>query len=217
MACTEPAALPVRAGHSADRRIGEKLDFHAIRIIEGDDLLTEALVRPAELSSFSGKPLRPRLEGADGNGECNGRRLSGAPFPARRIGEREECQDGARPALLVSVVEMVDVRSIEVDCLLHEAKAQEADVEVHVRLRVACQRGDVVDPLDIHDVLPDEPVDRRERLGRLHRKPKAGPRGVKIRNGRRGVNVSVNLPGQATCEKTRALLSFPAALPGRKP
>jgi hypothetical protein len=47
---------------------------------------------------------------------------------------------------------VVDGRVVLVDGLLDQAQAEPIDVEVDVRLRVARDRGDVVDAFESHDL-----------------------------------------------------------------
>jgi len=45
---------------------------------------------------------------------------------------------------------VVDVGGVEVDGLLDEPQPEDAGVELDVAGRVACDRGDVVEPLEPH-------------------------------------------------------------------
>jgi hypothetical protein len=62
----------------------------------------------------------------------------------------EEGDVGAGAPVLVGVEEVVDGRVVLVDRLLHEPEPEHADVEVHVSGRVARDRGDVVDAVQLH-------------------------------------------------------------------
>ena len=53
-------------------------------------------------------------------------------------------------AFLVAVEEVVDGRVVLVDALLDEAKTEDACVEVDVLRRVARDRSDVVDAIELH-------------------------------------------------------------------
>src|SRR6185436_12032647 len=70
--------------------------------------------------------------------------------PARGARVLEERQVRARAALLVGVEEVVDGRVVLVDALLDEPQSEDARVEVDVGRRVAGDRRDVVDALQLH-------------------------------------------------------------------
>ena len=72
--------------------------------------------------------------------------------PGPRTGILEERELRARPAQLVGVEEVVDRRVVLVDGLRRHAQPQHMRVEVDVPGRVARDRGDVVDSLDLHDL-----------------------------------------------------------------
>ena len=62
----------------------------------------------------------------------------------------EEGQVGAGAALLVGVEQVVDGRIVLVDGLLDHPQPEHARVEVDVARRVAGDRGDVVDAVEVH-------------------------------------------------------------------
>src|SRR6476469_5074552 len=68
----------------------------------------------------------------------------------RHTGELEEGEIGAGASLLVGEKEVVDGGVVLVDRLLDQAKAHHSRVEVDVALRVGRDRGDVVNPLELH-------------------------------------------------------------------
>jgi hypothetical protein len=78
----------------------------------------------------------------------------GTGAAARGAAELEERDVGARAPLLVGVEEVVDARLVLVDSLLHHPQAERSRVEVDVRLRLAGDRSDVVDALQLHDSPP---------------------------------------------------------------
>ncbi len=59
--------------------------------------------------------------------------------------EREERQVGAGLALTVGVEEVIDVDGVLVHGLLDDAHAEQAGIEVDVRLGVTCHGADVMD------------------------------------------------------------------------
>jgi hypothetical protein len=52
-------------------------------------------------------------------------------------------------SLLVAVIEVIGPRIVEVHGLLDQAQAEHARIEVHVRLRIPRDRGDVMDASDL--------------------------------------------------------------------
>jgi hypothetical protein len=68
--------------------------------------------------------------------------------PRRSAGPQEERHDAARVADVIAEVEVVGLGIVEVDGTLDEAQAEHPDVEVEVALRVAGDRGDVMDAED---------------------------------------------------------------------
>ena len=83
------------------------------------------------------EPIVPVVEAPGGNRE---RDLDAEPMPelaGRRVSEREEREIGPRIAVAVGVEEVVRVRDVLIDALLHQPHAEHAGVEVEVLLRVA--------------------------------------------------------------------------------
>jgi hypothetical protein len=71
----------------------------------------------------------------------------------RSAGVLEERQVAAGRAVLVGVEQVIDGRVVLVDGLLDHPQAQDSDVELDVAGRVAGDRRDVVDALELHRVL----------------------------------------------------------------
>jgi hypothetical protein len=69
---------------------------------------------------------------------------------ARDPGVVEEREVAAGVAAFVGVEQVVDGGVVLVDRLLHEAQTHHARVEVDVRRRIGRDRGDVMDPLELH-------------------------------------------------------------------
>src|SRR5260221_497144 len=73
-------------------------------------------------------------------------------FPGSRAGPGEEGHDAPGVADLIAEVEMVGLRVIEVHGAFDEPETEQPHVEVEIALRVARDRGDVVDAEDArHD------------------------------------------------------------------
>ena len=77
---------------------------------------------------------------------------AGAGAAGRRARVLEEGQLGARAAELVGVEQVVDARVVLVDRLGDQPQAEHARVEVDVARRVAGDRGDVVDALEVQRI-----------------------------------------------------------------
>jgi hypothetical protein len=67
---------------------------------------------------------------------------------------REERQDRARLAEGIAEIEVIGTGIVEIDGLLHEAKAQDTRVEVQVAAGGARDGGDVVDAVVPHGMRP---------------------------------------------------------------
>src|ERR1700726_3505935 len=74
----------------------------------------------------------------------------GAGPPAGGPGILEERQVRPRRAVVVAVEQVVHGRVVLIDGLLHKPHPQHTVVELDVRGRVACDRGDVVYALELH-------------------------------------------------------------------
>ena len=90
------------------------------------------------------QPVVPERRRVLGDRERRRRGEAGADLAARHAVPGEERQQAGRPARLVAVVEVVGVRRVEVHRLLDQPQAEHRGVEVDVPLRVAGDRGDVV-------------------------------------------------------------------------
>src|SRR5207302_9036456 len=65
-------------------------------------------------------------------------------------GVLEEGQVGPGRALLVAVEQVIDRGIVLVDALLHQPQPEHADVELDIARRIAGDRCDVVDALELH-------------------------------------------------------------------
>src|SRR6266446_1905681 len=74
--------------------------------------------------------------------------LAGPARPRAWVFEEGQVESGA--ALVVAVEEVVDRRVVLVDRLLDQAQTQPARVEVHVGLRIAGDRCDVMNAFELH-------------------------------------------------------------------
>ena len=125
-----------------------QLQLQAVRVEEDEIVFTQA-VRGFVVDGVACFETRhpvveaPRRHAKAGLGD-----LSRPALPASDVLPREEGEDGARVALLVSEIEVVSARVVEIHGLFHQAQAQYAGVEVEIALRIARDGCDVVDAVD---------------------------------------------------------------------
>ncbi len=125
-----------------------ELQLEALRVAEPQRPFVGARL---ELNAFAREPLGPE-------GQRRRRRHPPAQpvdhpragTARRRIRELEERQDRTRCSALVPVVEVVDVRRIEIDRLLDQPQPEHARVEVDISGSVRRDAGDVVDAIKLH-------------------------------------------------------------------
>ncbi len=142
------------AGRSVPRRAGRRtgvrheLEQQPVGVAErehpfgdpGDGAPGRLLVGDA----VAKQPLDPEAERGRRDGERRRAHLPRAGPAAAGARPRKERHDPARGADLVTVVQVVALRIVEVHRALHESQAEHAGVEVDVALRVARDRADVV-------------------------------------------------------------------------
>jgi hypothetical protein len=136
-----------------------------------DELVPEALGVGEAQRPVAG-PRRRRLERVEAlRPELQRRRGAGAPDhamhhpgagpPRDRPRVLEEGDVGACVAALVGVEQVVDGRVVLIDRLGDQPEPEHARVEVEVADRVAGDRGDVVDALQLHCALLQQSSSRR--------------------------------------------------------
>src|SRR5690242_720385 len=145
--------------------MSDDLEHEAVVVRERNHLLDvtagAASGRALVLDPVPNEPLHPEADRAGQDREGDHRDLARADPSAACTWPREERHDAPRRADLVTVVEVVRLRIVEVDRALHEPEAEDAGVEVDVTLRIAGDRGDVVDALDFaHGSTPNEVMTR---------------------------------------------------------
>jgi hypothetical protein len=131
--------------------IGEERELEPLRVVE-DQQAVVAVGRGDALA------LQPALPEVQRLGRSHAPRQvvdhASTRAPARGARELEEGEDRPGGTALVAVVEVVDVRGVEVHGLLDQPQAEGACVEVDVRRGVGRDRGDVVDALELHEISP---------------------------------------------------------------
>ena len=134
-----------------ERRVGpiddDELVRHALGVGEA-----EAVAGALRGDALAPEPLGPEVERL-GRGDAREDAVHHAgPGPPRdRARVLEEREVGAGAAQLVGVEQVVDARIVLVDRLLDEPHAKDASVEIDVPGRIARDRRDVVDALELHE------------------------------------------------------------------
>jgi hypothetical protein len=134
-----PASLVLGAGNAHQGQT------HPIGIGERQHRFAKALFQRLKGDALFDEAMRPVAERARRHPE---RGLLGLADPtAARCGmlPREEGEDGAGMAGLVTVVEMVGAGIVKIDRLLDEPQAQRSGVKVEVSQRITGNCGDMMD------------------------------------------------------------------------
>ena len=129
---TSTSAKPSPSGPAKCSRFSPK---SRLALETGDALLRQALFPEAERTLRNRKDRR-----AD---------FADARAALADVREREIGHDGAGRAVLVAVIEMIDVGRVEIDGLLDAAQAERVGEELVVLACIRRHRGDVVQALDL--------------------------------------------------------------------
>ena len=119
-------------------------------------LVAEGLIGLQAIDTGFGKTVLPVAERSFRNGKQRRANLAGAGTAAGDVREREIGHDGARRADLIAIIEMINVRRVEIDRLLHPAQAERIGEKAVVLARARRHRRDVVQALDL--VQHDKPL-----------------------------------------------------------
>src|SRR5712692_4720616 len=125
-------------------RLAGELDLDAVEVPEDQGVNAEA-DRPRGLDAELSQAAGPELQRASRDRERHHGHLPAACRPPGEVGPAEKGHRAPRRAEIVAEIDVVGVGHVEVDCLLYEAEAEDADVEVDVLLDVAGDACDVVD------------------------------------------------------------------------
>ena len=122
----------------------DQLHLHSIGIVESEHLLTKALLDRQGWNAVSLQMIVPEAQrtGRDVVSSCH--RFSVASHAAFHIWPGEEGQDTARGSNLIREIEMIGLRCIEVNGLLHQPLTEDIAVKIHISLCVACYGCDMV-------------------------------------------------------------------------
>ncbi len=137
--CSRPASVRIRAG------VGDQLTHESFVILERDHALVfVARNGLVELDALLDQPLDPEANGAGQDREGRYGYLTTALPPATGIRPREKSEDASRASRLVTEVEMIGCRIVEVYGALDEPEAKNAGVEVEIPLWITGYAGDVM-------------------------------------------------------------------------
>ncbi len=139
------------------RGMRDELEHEPIGIAEGDHGFGLGAAPPLDRSlvrhAVPDESLEPEPERARRDGERRDRHLPRPDAAASGAGPWEEGHDAPRRAHLVTEVEVVGAGIVEVHRALDEAQPEHPGIEVEVPLRIAGDRGDVVNAVDRLHVL----------------------------------------------------------------
>src|SRR3954466_9716703 len=129
------------AGNVARNQLQEE----TVGIGETQNLVVEAAARALVLNTLRQKSLDPEAERPRRYRQCHSGNLAAALPAAVRTRPGKKREQRAGTSDLVTVVEVIAARIVEVHRELDEAKSQDTGVEVQVSLRIAGDGGDVMD------------------------------------------------------------------------
>ena len=124
-------------------------------------LVAEGFIGLQAIHPGLGKTVLPVAERSFRNGKQRRAHLTGARTTAGDMRERKVSHDGAGRTDFIAIIEMIDVRRVEIDRLLHPAQAERIGEKTVVLARARRHGRDVVQALDLveHDkpLLPGGP------------------------------------------------------------
>lgn len=120
-----------------------QFQHHAIGVAKGEEGLAKAGFF-AKGDLMSSQPLAPKVEGRVGDAVGHGRDFARAAHPASRHWPWEKCQNGARLARVIAIVEVIGSGVVKIDCQFDKPLAENLGVKIHIALGVARKSGDVV-------------------------------------------------------------------------
>src|SRR6202171_5959913 len=123
----------------------DQLTHETVVVLEGDDalvLITGGRLRKLDLLPY--QPFNPETDGAGEYREGGDGYLASALSPSPRIRPGKESKNAARSPLLISEVEVVGGRVVEVYRTLDEAETEDTGVEIEIPLGIARDTGDVM-------------------------------------------------------------------------
>jgi hypothetical protein len=182
------AAAP--GGFGLDAAQAHEGEAHAVRVLERQRALAEPLLGRLVRHAFLEKPMRPVADRTLGDAKGRLGRLADPDPARRRVLPRKERQDRARAAGLVAVVEMIRRGIIEIDGLLHQAKAERPRVEREIPTGLARDGGHVVESVAHGLGFRDGPGRRLEVREIRPRRPRAKSGNPPLRSGKECAGVT---------------------------
>src|SRR5277367_6172489 len=128
--------------------VSDDFKLHAVWVGEGEDFFVEAAAGALDEDSVVEKAFFPVIDGGKRDAEGGPGYFASAGEPAGGVRPGKEGKDGAGGSGVVSEIEMVGARVIEVDGALDEAQAENIGIEVQITLRIGGDSGDVVESDD---------------------------------------------------------------------
>jgi hypothetical protein len=123
----------------------DELAHESVVVLECDDtLILIAGCRLREFDLFPYQPFYPETNGAGEYRERGNGYLASALSSPSRIRPGKESKNALRIPLLITEVEVISGRVIEVYGTLDEAEAEDTGVEIEIPLGIARDTGDVV-------------------------------------------------------------------------
>src|SRR6266478_2190237 len=127
----------------------DQLDCQSIGIGEGDDWLIETVEWTLKGDAPLSQSRSPEVDAGLRNCKCGVGHLTGSPPAHRSSRPGKESQDRARMPDTITIIEMIRLEIVEVHRELYQAQAQDVGVEIDIRLRITCDRGQMVDSEDL--------------------------------------------------------------------
>jgi hypothetical protein len=123
----------------------DQLAHESVVVLEGDDaLVLIACSRLRELHLLPYQPFYPKTDGAGEYRERSDSYLASALSASPRIRPGKESKNAPRIPLVITEVEVIGGRVVEVYGTLDEPETEDAGVEVEIPLGIARDTGDVV-------------------------------------------------------------------------
>src|SRR5271167_379686 len=105
-------------------RVADDLQAHAVRVGKAEDLLFKPLASAFRWNTRGQQAVLPELQRWERNAECGRGSFSYPQASARGMRPGEECKDRARRPGIISKVEVIGSRIVEVDGALYKTKPQ---------------------------------------------------------------------------------------------
>src|SRR5258708_9244670 len=97
---------------------------------------------------MAGKASQPVIQRTLRYGECDRAYLPRPLTPLGSIRPDKESQDSTAMPQFISIIQVIGIRRIKVDCLLDQAQAQQARAKIDVLLCITTDGRDMVDARD---------------------------------------------------------------------